>query len=205
MSRVGRDLSISSTDRAWSRQVALIWIISGTQGVGKTTVSRRLAETFDRSVHLEGDRLRRMIVRGERGVAMANWDPVSHRFDDETERQLELRYQNDALLARSYHEAGFTPVIDDVVIGHWVEWLRNKLEPSPVIFVMLEAQRDVLEARETERGTALFREWDWLAAEIRVRTPHVGLWLDNSDWTPEQTVAEILRRGPVDGLLSHPR
>jgi broad-specificity NMP kinase len=184
--------------------VALIWIISGTQGVGKTTVSRLLAERFDRSVHLESDRLRRVIIRGERRVAMENWDPVSHRFDDETQRHLELRYRNDALLARSHHEAGFTPIIDDVVIGPWVEWLRQELEPLPVIFVMLEAQPDVLETREIGRGTALFREWDWLAAEIRVRTPHVGLWLDNSDWTPEQTVAEILRRGPVDGLLSHP-
>jgi adenylate kinase family enzyme len=90
MSRVGRDLSISSTDRAWSRQVALIWIISGTQGVGKTTVSRRLAETFDRSVHLEGDRLRRMIVRGERGVATANWDVIIRRNHEFDHRQLTI-------------------------------------------------------------------------------------------------------------------
>lgn len=112
-------------------------MISGTQGVGKTTIARRLAETLEASVHLESDRLRGMIVRGAGEVDMANWQPETHSFDDETERQLQLSYENDALLARSYFEAELTPVIDDVVIAPWVEWLRTRLEPLPVAFVML--------------------------------------------------------------------
>jgi hypothetical protein len=46
---------------------------------------------------------------------------------------------------------------------------------------------------------------DWpvadLGAEFRAGTPRIGLWLDNSDQTPEQTVEEILARAWTEGRI----
>ncbi|MBM0237656.1 hypothetical protein JNW88_11680 [Micromonospora sp. ATA32] len=46
---------------------------------------------------------------------------------------------------------------------------------------------------------------DWpvadLDAEFRAGTPRIGLWLDNSDQTPEQTVDEILARAWTEGRI----
>jgi hypothetical protein len=46
---------------------------------------------------------------------------------------------------------------------------------------------------------------DWpvadLGAEFRAGTSRIGLWLDNSDQTPEQTVDEILARAWTEGRI----
>ena len=52
----------------------------------------------------------------------------------------------------------------------------------------------VVESRASGRGTRLWEQWELLDTEIRTRTPRLGLWLDSSDQTPEETVDEILRR-----------
>lgn len=57
----------------------------------------------------------------------------------------------------------------------------------------------MLRQRELSRGTELFREWAWLAAEIRGRTPHVSLLLDTSHLTIDETVEEVFRLGPATG------
>ena len=43
-----------------------IFVISGTQGAGKTTVAGLLARRFERGVHVSADTLQKMIVSGAR-------------------------------------------------------------------------------------------------------------------------------------------
>lgn len=61
--------------------------IAGLPGAGKTTVARRLAEGFSRSVHLEVDQLRKMVVRGHLSPADAGgWsDALAHQCLMESE------------------------------------------------------------------------------------------------------------------------
>jgi len=164
-----------------------IYVVSGIPGAGKTTVSRLLARRFERSVHIESDLLQEWILSG--GV-WPQEEPV-----EEAERQLRLRTRNVCMLADSYFEAGFTPVIDDVVIGSRLDDFLHDLRARPTRFVVLIPRLDVVQKRDAERSTKhVFSIWGHLDASMREHTPRVGLWLDTSDLTAEQTVDAILAR-----------
>lgn len=62
-----------------------IYLVTGIQAAGKSTVGQALAERLPRSVHIRGDLFRRMIVNGR---AEMTPDPTS-----EAVRQLRLRYE----------------------------------------------------------------------------------------------------------------
>jgi len=164
-----------------------ILAISGIPGVGKTTVAGRVARSLARGVHIESDLLQKLIVSG--GL----WPDQEPR--EEARRQLRLRVRNAALLADSFFEAGFTPVIDDVLIGSRVDDLRADLRGRPLLFVMLVPRLDVVDRRDAGRpDKRVFHAWKHLDEVVRRETPRVGLWLDTSEQTPEETAAEILRR-----------
>lgn len=89
--------------------VAVI-LVTGIQASGKSTVAQALAERLDRSVHVRGDLFRRMVVNGRVEMGSANPRP-------EAVRQLRLRYQLAAAAADGYADAGFTVVLQDIIIG----------------------------------------------------------------------------------------
>ena len=54
-----------SNDPAVPRpSVRTAWLITGLPGAGKSTVSRRLAQTYPRAAHLDGDHLQSAVVSG---------------------------------------------------------------------------------------------------------------------------------------------
>ena len=99
------------------------------------------------------------------------------------------------MLADSFFEAGFTPVVDDVVIGSRLAEFRSDLRNRPLLFVMLAPSADVVRQRDAQRAEKqVFDTWGHLDEAMRRETPKVGLWLDSSGMTAEETVEEILRR-----------
>ena len=162
-------------------------VITGIQAAGKSTVARLLAQRFERGVHIEADVLQRMIVSG------GEWPAAPGDMSDEAKRQLRLRLRNACLLARSFFEAGFTPVIDDIIIGERWEHLKSDLEGLPLTLVVLAPKPEVVVAGRGKR--VLGEKWArYLDGELRSTLAGASIWIDNSEQTPGETVEEGIRR-----------
>jgi chloramphenicol 3-O-phosphotransferase len=170
-----------------------VFLISGVPGAGKTTVSRLLCRRFPRAAHIEGDYLQHGLTVS--GLVAPDRPPAA-----EAERQMALRVRNACALADHFFEAGFVPVVDDVIATRRkLDDCLRRLRARPVRFVVLAPPLRVALQRDRERGTKqvghLFGHLDGV---LRRELAGVGLWLDTSDLTPEATVDRILDRAPVE-------
>jgi chloramphenicol 3-O-phosphotransferase len=108
---------------------------------------------------------------------------------------MDLRRRNLCLVADSFAESGFVPVIDDVVVRPaTLELYVSRLRTRPLRLVQLVPRLEVLERRDAGRDEQVFSLWRHLNEELHERMPRVGLWLDASDMTAEETVDAVLNR-----------
>jgi hypothetical protein len=171
--------------------VAVVYLIAGPMAAGKSTVAHLLASRFERGVHLEGDVFRRSIVSGR--VEMTP-EPSPQALD-----QLRLRYRLAAAAADAYAEAGFSVVLEDVVAGPLLGELRTAIHSRPCHVIVLLPSRDAIAAREAGREQQGYGAWtvEQLYDGFAASTPRVGIWLDTTSLTPDETVDEILARTSV--------
>jgi len=167
---------------------AVGFLITGVMAAGKSTVAELLAQRFQRGVHLRGDVFRKMIVRGR--------DPIAPELGDEALRQLDLRQRIAASVANDYWRDDFTVVLQDIYVGSSLPNVVGRLEISPLYVIVLNPRPDVVAARERLREKSGYGDWDVeaLCTTFEEETPRVGLWLDTSDLSADETVEEILRR-----------
>ncbi|WP_460516952.1 AAA family ATPase [Flindersiella endophytica] len=165
--------------------------ITGVQAAGKSTVAQMLAERLERSAHVRGDTFRRMLVSGQA--------PVVPGGGGQMQAELTLRYQIAAMVADRYAAAGFTAVVQDVILGSDLAEFAATVRTRPFGMVVLAPdQRSVAQREQDRRKTAYKDGWtiEGLDAVLHEDTPKLGLWLDTSSQTPSQTVDEILARLP---------
>ncbi len=173
-----------------------IIVVSGIQGAGKSTVAGLLAERFSLGVHIEADTLQRMIVSG------GEWMGEPGEPPGEAARQLRLRLHNACLLARSFFDAGFTAVVDDIIIGERFDDLRADLAGLPFRLVVLAPDVAVAIARDEAREHTVGEEWArYLDEEQRRTMAGSGLWVDSSGQTAAETVGEVMSRLEDEGLV----
>ncbi len=181
----------------WSGRLMLVadlFVISGNQAAGKTTVAHLLAQRFSRGVHVEADDLQRMIVSGCRWPEMRDGiDVATGRVMGESGAQLTARLRNACLVSQSFVGEGFTTVLTDIIVGWRFEELVGNLAGVAFHFVMLRPSVEVLHRRERERASGS-NDWEEYIEGGIEEMPHIGLWLDTKDWTASETVDEILRR-----------
>ncbi|MFT7838967.1 AAA family ATPase [Saccharothrix sp. BKS2] len=161
-------------------------VVTGIMAAGKSTVAQRLAERLPRAAHVRGDAFRRMIVSGRADLVP---DAAA-----EAEAQLRLRYRLATTVADGYARAGWTAVVQDVVLGEHLRAFVDAVRTRPRYVVVLAPSPEVVARREAGRPKTGYGAWtvEDLDRGLRAGTPRLGLWLDTSDQTPDETVDAIL-------------
>lgn len=161
-------------------------IITGLMAAGKSTVAQALAARLQKSVHVRGDLFRRAIVNGRAEIGLEH-SPVA-------QQQLELRYNIACHVCCSYADAGFNVIYQDVILGDHLLKVAARLRRWSAGVVVLAPSIQAIHEREASRAkTGYSGGWtpERLAVELDA-TPRVGLWVDTSHLTVEQTVQTIL-------------
>jgi chloramphenicol 3-O-phosphotransferase len=167
----------------------VIIIVTGAMASGKSTVAQLLAERFNRAAHVRGDVFRRFVVRGRA-------EP-SPEMSPEARAQLLLRYRLGATAADAYAAAGFVTVWQDIIVGPFLSDAIVMVQARPLYLVVLDPAPEAIADRERRRAKVGYDN-DWDVAQfvnsMRATTPRIGLWIDNSTLTAEQTAQAVLDR-----------
>jgi predicted kinase len=165
-------------------------ILTGPPGVGKTTVAKVLTERAERAVHLEADRFFFFIRSG----FIEPWKP-------ESDEQNQLVMRTAAVAAASYAAAGYTTILEGIVIPRWTLGVIHKAFATagvPVAYAVLRAPHSVCASRVHGREgdpdlfepgvlTAISSEFDDLEEFER----HA---IDVAEMDAEQTAAAVATR-----------
>lgn len=164
-----------------------VYLITGVMASGKSTVAEIVAQRLEKAVHLRGDVFRRMIVSGR--------EDMRENAPEEAFRQLMLRYQITADAARRYWEAGFDVVVQDNYYGQMLPHMLSLLEGLPVKTAVLCPSAEAVAAREAGRAKTGYGGYDVLPLynAFMEETPRIGLWIDSTCLTAEETADRILK------------
>lgn len=198
--KIGTEATIGEGDIAMAAHDKRgIFLITGIMASGKSTVAQLLAEKFERGVHLRGDTFRKMIVSG-REEMLPDSDTDT---DGEAVRQLQLRHRISAAAADAYFEAGFNVVLQDVIIGPMLQETVALIRNRPLYVVVLAPNQESVASREANRPKKGYGLWtvSELDRGLREDTPKIGLWIDSSSLTAEETVEQIWQKGWTEALV----
>ena len=173
---------------------ASIFLVVGAPAVGKSTVSRALAQRFERSVHIPVDDLRDMVASG-RILPSPDWSMG-------LVEQIGLARRSAVAMAGHYAEAGFAVVLDDFWDPPGLLEYRELPEGRPLHRVLLRPPREVaLERNYGRHGEDPVRPYLDEGIELvygaydaaREQLDREGWFvLDNSDLSPDEAAARIV-------------
>lgn len=118
--------------------MAKLYILTGPPGVGKSTVSKKLAERLPKSALIEGDEIYHQVVGG---YAPA-WKEGNH---------LDLFWKICLDMIRTYLENGYDVVFNYIVNPYNLEFITNCLEEFEIKFTVLLVDEKTLLARDSMR------------------------------------------------------
>ena len=173
---------------------APIFLVVGAPAVGKSTVSRALAQRFGRSVHIPVDDLRDMVAAG-RILPSPDWSPG-------LVEQIGLARRSAIATAIRYADAGFAVVLDDFWDPPGLLEYGELPDNRPLHRVLLRPHREIaLERNYGRHGEDPVRSYldegidlvYGLYDAAREQLDREGwLVLDNADLSPDEAAARIV-------------
>lgn len=116
-----------------------LYIITGPAGVGKSTISRRLAKLKNKSVLIEGDDIYHQVVGGY----VQAWKEGNH---------LETFWKVCINTIKIYLENGYDVVFNYIVTPTPLEIMKKEFEDYSIKFVVLLVDENTLLSRDKERA-----------------------------------------------------
>ena len=167
---------------------AAVYLISGVPGAGKSTVARLLALHFDRAAHIDID----MVYHH---FTVAGLEPPASQPGDPGD-QGHLAVINAAAMARNYVAAGYVCLLEGAVaMRSQILACPRVLSPQPLHLVVLAPPAGVSDRRDAQRsGKHVAGYFRHLGPMLDRELARLGLWIDNGDQAPLDTVRTILAR-----------
>ncbi|WP_405791695.1 AAA family ATPase [Streptomyces sp. NBC_01506] len=166
-------------------------LVTGVMASGKSTVAGLLAGQLPRAAHVRGDTFRRMLVSGR--------EELLPEETAEARAQMDLRRRITATVADAYADDNWTAVVQDIVIGEDLSRFVAEVRARPLYVVVLAPSIEAVRSREDTRPKTGYGVWtvEALDHSLRTHTPRIGLWLDTTKQTPQETVSAILADLPA--------
>ena len=176
-----------------------VWIFNGIPASGKTTTAKEFAKKFPKAALISRDDLQDQIVSGN---VRPNALPK-----EEACFQTDMNIRNQCALAQSYVQHGFIPICDDVVGENQLAIYKELLKNNQIHLVTLNPTLDVAQKRDKLRSSESqfnvpvsldlvqqdrMARWKILQESV-LTLSGIGLWIDNSTMTIEETVSYILK------------
>ena len=153
----------------------MLIVLNGSINAGKTTTSRMICQLLPRTAHVEVDFLRDFIA----------WMPL--------EESIPLNLENAVAVTRVFLRHGLNVVLSYPLRADDYAWLRAQFT-EPIHFFTL---RPPLVVSQSQRGARHLSDWEVARIEYHYQTvganPDLGIVIDNSQMTPEETARTILQ------------
>lgn len=115
-----------------------LYLITGPAGVGKSTISEKVAKSLDKSVLIEGDAIYNFFVGGR----ISPWKDNA---------PIELFWQNSINLIKSYLDNGYDVVFNYIINKNKFEELKDIFKEYPIKFILLLTTEEELLKRDQTR------------------------------------------------------
>ena len=154
-----------------------LYIITGPAGVGKSTVSKRLAQNLSKSALIEGDEIYHQVIGGY----IPAWKEGNH---------LQTFWKVCINIVKSYLKDGFDVVFNYIVTPENLALLKNEFKNYTIKFIVLLVDESTLLLRDKERpeDCQMKERCITLLNNFKNRNYNINNILDTTNLSIEETV-----------------
>ena len=160
--------------------MSTLYLITGPAGVGKSTVSKRLAESREKSALIEGDDIYNQVVGG-----------YVYPWEDGNHLDIFQKICNNNILA--YLEEGYDVVFNYIIEPEDLEMFKKFFKKYDIKFVVLLVNEETLLLRDKERpeDCQMKERCIELSNEFKEYNYNSNNIIDTSDMTVDEIVDTI--------------